>query len=54
MMEMCLDGGVEFYACATTMGVMNVDQADIMEQASCLGAAAFLEFAAEADLAMFV
>jgi peroxiredoxin family protein len=54
VMEMCLDGGVEFYACATTMGVMNVDQEDIMEQASCLGAAAFLDFAADADLALFI
>ena len=54
MMELCLDGGVQFYACATTMGVMNVSQDDIMDQASCLGAAAFLDFASEADLAMFV
>jgi len=54
MMEMCLDGGVEFYACATTMGVMNVKQEDIMPQASCLGAAAFLDFASEADLALFI
>ena len=54
MMEICLDGGVEFYACATTMGVMNVSQEDIMDQASCLGAAAFLDFASEADLALFI
>lgn len=54
MMEICLDGGVEFYACATTMGVMNVVQDDIMKEATCLGAAAFLDFAADADLAMFI
>ncbi len=54
MMEICLESGVEFYACATTMGVMNVKQEDIMEQASCLGAAAFLDFAADADLALFI
>jgi predicted peroxiredoxin len=36
------------------MGVMNVDQEDIMEQASCLGATAFLDFAADADLALFI
>ncbi len=54
MMEICLDGGVQFYACATTMGVMNVDQEDIMPQASCLGATAFLDFAADADLALFI
>lgn len=54
MMELCLDSGVEFYACSTTMGVMNVKQEDIMEQASCLGATAFLDFAADADLALFI
>lgn len=54
MMEICLDGGVQFYACSTTMGVMNVLQEDIMKEATCLGAAAFLDFAAEADLALFI
>ncbi len=54
LMELCLDSGVEFYACATTMGVMNVKQEDIMPGVSCLGATAFLDFAAEADLALFV
>ena len=54
MMEMCLESDVEFYACATTMGVMNVKQEDIMPEASCLGAAAFLDFASEADLALFI
>ena len=54
MFDICLESGVEFYACATTMGVMNVKQEDIIEQASCLGATAFLDFASEADLALFV
>jgi len=54
MIEMCLESGVEFYACATTMGVMNVKQEDIMTEASCLGAAAFLDFAASSDLALFI
>ncbi len=54
MMEMCLESGVQFYACSTTMGVMNVSQDDIMPEATCLGAAAFLDFAADADLALFI
>ncbi len=54
MMAICIDGGVKFYACATTMGVMNVKQEDIMKGATCLGAAAFLDFAADADLALFI
>lgn len=54
MMDMCLEGGVKFYACATTMGVMNVKMEDVMPEASCLGATAFLDFASEADIALFV
>ncbi len=54
LMETCLESGVKFYACATTMGVMNVKQEDIIPEASCLGATAFLDFASEADIALFV
>ncbi len=54
MLDMCLESGVQFFACATTMGVMNVTQEDIMPQVSCLGATAFLDYAAEADLALFI
>jgi peroxiredoxin family protein len=52
--QICVDSGVKFYACATTMGVMNVKQDDIIEGADCLGATAFLDFAAEADVSMFI
>ncbi len=52
--QLCVDSGVKFYACATTMGVMNVNQDDIVEGADCLGATAFLDFASEADVALFV
>jgi peroxiredoxin family protein len=54
MMQTCLDSGVQFYACATTMGVMGVTKDDVMPEASCLGATAFLDFAAGADIAMFI
>ncbi len=50
----CVESGVKFYACATTLGVMNVDMDDIVDNASCLGATAFLDFASEADVALFV
>ncbi len=52
--QLCIDSGVKFHACATTMGVMNVSQDDIVDEASCLGATAFLDFASGADLALFV
>ncbi len=52
--QTCVDSGVKFYACATTMGVMNVKMDDIIEGAECLGATAFLDFASESDVALFV
>ncbi len=52
--QLCIESGVKFHACATTMGVMNVSQDDLVEEASCLGATAFLDFASGADLALFV
>ncbi len=54
MVEMCVEMGVNLYACATTMGVMNVAQEDLIEGVSCLGATGFLDFAAEADVSLFV
>ncbi len=54
MLDLCLESGVKFYACATTMGLMNVTQEDVISEASCLGATAFLDFASEADIALFV
>jgi len=46
--------GVRFFACATTMGVMNVEASDLIEGCDIAGAAAFLDFAADADVSMFV
>jgi len=54
MVEMCVEMGVHLYACATTMGVMNVTQEDLIEGISCLGAAGFLDFAADADINLFI
>ena len=54
MFQLCIDNGVKFHACATTMGVMGVTQDMVVEEASCLGATAFLDFASEADVALFV
>ena len=46
--------GVRFFACATTMGVMGVDESDLIEGCDIAGAAAFLDFAADADVQRFV
>jgi peroxiredoxin family protein len=54
MLQICRDNGVHLIACSTTMGVMKVDQADILEGLEIGGAAAFLDFAADADVSLFV
>jgi peroxiredoxin family protein len=53
-LEMTRELGVEFFACATTMGVMGVTADDLIPGADIAGAAAFLDYAADADVSMFV
>jgi len=53
-LDMTRDLGVKFFACATTMGVMGVSEEDLIEGADIAGAAAFLDYAADADVSMFV
>ena len=52
--EMSQDLGVRFFACATTMGVMGVTEDDLIPGADIAGAAAFLDYAADADVSLFV
>lgn len=52
--EMAQGLGVTFFACATTMGVMDVKESDLIPGCEIAGAAAFLDFAAGADVQMFV
>jgi len=54
LLDIARESGVNLYACTTTMGVMGVSEEDVIEGASCLGAAAFLDFAADADVALFI
>lgn len=46
--------GVKFFACATTMGVMGVTEDDLIGGADIAGAAAFLDYAADSDVSLFV
>lgn len=45
--------GVRFFACSTTMGVMGVEEEDLIEGCDIAGAAAFLDYAADADVQLF-
>jgi predicted peroxiredoxin len=52
--DMNRDLGVRFFACSTTMGVMGVEEKDLIEGCDIAGAAAFLDYAADADVSLFV
>jgi peroxiredoxin family protein len=52
--EMAQGLGVRFFACSTTMGVMGVEEDDLIKGCEIAGAAAFLDYAAEADVQLFV
>jgi peroxiredoxin family protein len=54
MIDLCRESGVQMIACSTTMGVMKVSQEDILDGLDCGGAAAFLDFASEADVSLFI
>ena len=45
---------VRFFACSTTMGVMGVARDDLIDGCDIAGAAAFLDFAGDADVQLFV
>lgn len=53
-MTMARELDVKLFACATTMGVMGVEDSDLIEGCDIAGAAAFLDFAAGADVQLYV
>lgn len=52
--EMARGLDVTFFACATTMGVMGVEDGDLIHGCQIAGAAKFLDFAADADVQLFI
>ena len=46
--------GVRLYACSTTMAVMGVAEADLLDGVECIGSVGFLDFAAGAQVTLFV
>lgn len=51
----CHDLGVKLWPCQLTLDIMNIDPDDLIDEVekSC-GAAAFLEYAADADMSLFI
>ncbi len=54
LMDLARDCEVSLYACAITMGLMGISQAELIPGAKCAGAAAFLDYAADAKVSMFI
>lgn len=54
LLQVAREGGVQLFACTTTMGVMRVKKEDIVEGAQFAGAAMFLDYASEAQVTLFV
>jgi len=52
--EMAIDLGVNMYACSTTMNIMDIQKEQLVDGVKVLGAAAFLNIAAESDIQLFI
>ena len=53
-LAMARESGTKLFACSTTMGVMRVKASDLLPGVDIAGATAFLDFAADADVSLFV
>ena len=53
-MEVAKECDVQLFACATTMGLMGIRQAEPIDGAKCAGAATFLDYAASAKVSLFI
>lgn len=54
MREMAVDLGVNLYACSTTMNMLGLSTDQMVEGTKVLGAAAFLDIAADSEVQLFI
>jgi len=52
--KMAVELGVHMYACSTSMEMMGVSKEDLTEGVTVLGAAGFLNIAADSDMQFFI
>jgi len=52
--SMCIESGVRFVACDMTMNMFDLEYSDFIDGVEIGGAATFLDFAADADIQLFV
>ncbi|MDW5563018.1 MAG: DsrE/DsrF/DrsH-like family protein [Methanomassiliicoccus sp.] len=53
-LAMAADLGVSLYACSTTMSLLQIKQSDLVDGVKVIGAAGFLDIAADTDMQFFV
>jgi peroxiredoxin family protein len=54
LIDVCREGGIHLYGCQMTMDLMGVKKEELLDGVEVCGAATFLEFAADADVSMFI
>ncbi|MGH2789323.1 MAG: DsrE/DsrF/DrsH-like family protein, partial [Actinomycetota bacterium] len=54
LLDIARELGVRMFACNTTLGVMEVSKADLIEGVELAGAPAFLDFAGESEVQLFI
>lgn len=54
MKQQAIDLGVHLYACSTSMTLMNINKEDLIPGAEVLGAAKFLDIAADSEVQLFI
>ncbi len=54
LIDLARELGVQLFACNTTLAVMGIDPDDLIEGVERVGAPAFLDFAAGADVQLFI
>ncbi|OGW59075.1 MAG: NADH dehydrogenase [Nitrospirae bacterium RBG_16_64_22] len=54
LLDICREGGVRLFGCQMTLDVMGVKKTDLVPGVEVCGAAAFLEYALDANISLFV
>lgn len=50
----CIELGVKFYACSTSMAMMNVKREELVDKVEIVGATKFMELAFKSDVTLFI
>jgi peroxiredoxin family protein len=54
MKKQAVDLGVHLYACSTSMSIMGIGEEDLIDGTEVLGAAKFLDIAADSEVQLFI